>query len=524
MKATYRRAGWLAATAAAATMVGCSSMAFMDGATTARREVGFTAEAPPPADPEFNTEEYAHFQDNPFYRVADQPLSTFSIDVDTASYANVRRFINDGHLPPPGAVRLEEMVNYFSYDYAPPADGKPFSAAVEVRPAPWEPKHRLARIGIQGKKVEMTEAPRANLVFLIDVSGSMESADKLPLVKKCLRMLVKQLRVKDTVSIVVYAGSSGLVLPPTTGAAREAMENALDRLSAGGSTNGGEGIELAYKVAQENFVKGGVNRVILCTDGDFNVGVTSEGSLVKLIEEKRKSGVFLSVLGFGTGNYADSRMQQLADKGNGNAAYIDSVKEGRKVLVEQATGTLITIAKDVKIQVEFNPAKVAGYRLIGYENRVMANQDFNDDTKDAGEIGAGHQVTALYEIIPAGDPVPGGIVDTLKYQTPTTASGPASTELCTVKMRYKLPDGETSDRFDIAVNDPGSDAVGTPEFDFAASVAAFGMLLRNSPHKGQANWNLVLELAKGGLGRDKEGYRAEFVDLVEEAKDLQGSK
>ncbi|MEK7469401.1 MAG: VWA domain-containing protein [Planctomycetota bacterium] len=485
------------------------------------REVGFVQDAAPPvADPEFNTEEYAHFQDNPFFRVADEPLSTFSIDVDTASYANVRRFINEGQLPPPGAVRLEEMVNYFSYDYAPPSDGKPFSAAIEVRPAPWEPKHRLARIGIQGKKVELEEAPRANLVFLIDVSGSMEPQDRLPLVKKCLRMLVKQMRVKDTVSMVVYAGSSGLVLPPTTGAARDAIEKALDRLHAGGSTNGAQGIELAYQVAQENFVKGGVNRVILCTDGDFNVGVTSEGDLVRLIEEKRKSGVFLSVLGFGRGNYADARMQQLADKGNGNAAYIDSVKEGRKVLVEQATGTLITIAKDVKIQVEFNPAKVAGYRLIGYENRVMANQDFNDDTKDAGEIGAGHQVTALYEIVPAGEAVPGGHIDSLKYQAPTTASGAGSAELCTVKLRYKLPDGETSERFEIAVNDPGSDAVGTPEFDFAASVAAFGMLLRSSPHKGQTSWNLVLELAKGGLGRDAEGYRAEFVEMVKDARDL----
>ncbi len=509
---------------AAAVAAGCESADMGGKATPACREVGYLPDmAPPPVmDPAFNTEEYAHIKDNPFFRVADQPLSTFSIDVDTASYANVRRFIHDGRLPPADAVRVEEMVNYFSYDYASPVDGKPFSAAVEVRQAPWAPKHRLARIGIQGKKIELTEAPRANLVFLVDVSGSMQSPDKLPLVKNCLRLLAKQLRVKDTVSIVVYAGSSGLVLPPTPGAAQNAVEQAIDGLEAGGSTNGGAGIELAYKVAQENFVPGGVNRVILCTDGDFNVGVSSEGGLVRLIEEKRKSGVFLSVLGFGTGNYADARMQQLADKGNGNAAYIDTLKEGRKVLVEQATGTLITIAKDVKIQVEFNPAKVAGYRLIGYENRVMANQDFNDDSKDAGEIGAGHQVTALYEIVPAGIEVPGGKVDGLKYQTPTTSSGAASGELCTVKMRFKLPDGETSEKFEIAVNDPGSDAVATPEFDFAASVAAFGMVLRNSEHRGQASWNLVLELAKGGLGSDAGGYRAEFVEMVKDARDMAG--
>ncbi|MCE9581921.1 MAG: VWA domain-containing protein [Planctomycetes bacterium] len=512
------RAGLLASAGVAAGVLGCA-----DGRSTSApncREVGFVGEAPPPADPAFNTEEYAAFQDNPYFRVADQPLSTFSIDVDTASYANVRRFLRDGQLPPAGAVRLEEMVNYFPYEYATPVDGRPFAASVEVRPAPWEPKHRLARIGIQGKKVDMTEAPTANLVFLIDVSGSMNEPAKLPLVKKCLRMLVKQLRVRDSVAIVVYAGNSGLVLPPTTGAAADGIGKAIDRLEAGGSTNGGAGIELAYKVATEHFVKGGVNRVILCTDGDFNVGVSSESDLVKLIEEKRKSGVFLSVLGFGTGNYADARMQQLADKGNGNASYIDSLKEGRKVLVEQASGTLVTIAKDVKIQVEFNPAKVAAYRLIGYENRVLANQDFNDDAKDAGEIGAGHQVTALYEIIPAGEAVPGAGVDALKYQTPPAPGGSPSGELCTVKLRYKLPESDTSERFEIAVNDPGAGAVSTPEFDFAASVAAFGMLLRNSPHKGQANWDLVLELAKGGAMNDPGEYRAEFVELVKEARQM----
>ncbi|MBI2922974.1 MAG: VWA domain-containing protein [Planctomycetes bacterium] len=509
--------------AAVAILAGCQG-AWIGGGTPklvyAEREGLTAAPAEGRIEEPLDTEEYAHVQDNPFFRVKDAPLSTFSIDVDTASYANTRRFLNDGQLPPVGAVRIEEMVNYFSYDYAAPSDGRPFAASVEVHAAPWEPKHRLVRIGLQGRRVEMKAAPQQNLVFLVDVSGSMDAPDKLPLVKKCLRMLLKELRPKDQVAIVTYAGSSGLALPCTYVGASEKISRRIDRLEAGGSTNGGEGIELAYRVASENHIKGGVNRVLLCTDGDFNVGASSEDALVKLIEEKRKTGVYLSVLGFGTGNYADARMQQLADKGNGNAAYIDSAREAKKVLVEEAAGTLITIAKDVKIQVEFNPARVAGYRLIGYENRVMAAQDFNDDTKDAGEIGAGHQVTALYEIIPAGMEVPGGTVDPLKYQSPTTSSGPDSGELCTVKMRYKLPDGETSERFDAVVTDPGTDAASTPEFDFAASVAAYGMLLRGSPYKGQASWALVLELAKGGLANDKGGYREEFVELVETARNL----
>ncbi len=350
----------------------------------------------------WNAEEYAYLPENPFQRVSDQALSTFSIDVDTASYANVRRFLHSGRLPPPDAVRIEEMINYFTYDYAAPAGEHPFSVAVEAHAAPWQPHHRLVRIGLRGREIAFEHRPVSNLVFLIDVSGSMNEEKKLPLVQRALKLLVDHLTENDRVAMVVYAGSSGLVLPSTTGDRKEAILGALDRLRAGGSTNGGAGIQLAYRTAEDHFVKDGVNRVILCTDGDFNVGVTSPGDLVRLIEDKRKSGVFLSVLGFAGGNYADARMQELADKGNGNAYTIDSLSEARKVLVEQAAGTLITIAKDVKIQVEFNPAQVAGYRLLGYENRMLAAQDFNDDRKDAGEIGAGHQVTALYEIVPAG--------------------------------------------------------------------------------------------------------------------------
>jgi Ca-activated chloride channel family protein len=473
---------------------------------------------------ERSSEEYSRIVDNPFLAALRDPLSTFSIDVDTAAYANMRRFIHEGSLPPADAVRIEEMVNYFRYEYAQPVGDAPFSVAMEVHAAPWEPKHRLLRIGLQGKEIDVSEAPPANLVFLIDVSGSMSSEDRLPLVKKSLTMLAENLRAHDKVSMVVYAGKSGLVLPPTGGDKKEAILEALNRLSSGGSTNGAQGIELAYRTAAESFVQGGVNRVILCTDGDFNVGVSSEGELTRLIEEKRKTGVFLSVLGFGRGNYADARMQALADKGNGNASYIDSLQEAKKVLVEQATGTLITIAKDVKIQVEFNPGKVAAYRLIGYENRMLAAQDFNDDKKDAGEIGAGHQVTALYEIVPAGEAVPAADVDELRYQKPPQpVAGANPDEMCTVKLRYKAPDGDVSRKVEFPFADPGRiDA--TPEFDFAASVAMVGMLLRDSEYKGQSKWELAVELAKGGLGNDKEGWRKEFVELVEKAKGIEVKK
>ncbi len=474
-----------------------------------------------------NTEEYNPLVDNPFTRPFDAPLSTFSIDVDTAAYANVRRFLNEGQLPPPDAVRLEELVNYFHYAYVPPAGAEPFSVALEAHAAPWEPKHQLVRIGLQGKEIDVREAPAANLVFLVDVSGSMDEADKLPLVQSSLGLLLENLREQDKVGMVVYAGAAGVVLPPTSGSRKDEIASAIQRLKAGGSTNGAQGIELAYKLAADNFVKDGVNRVILCTDGDFNVGVTSEGDLDRLIEEKRKTGVFLSVLGFGRGNYADARMQSLADKGNGNASYIDSLKEAQKVLVEQATGTLITIAKDVKIQVEFNPAKVAAYRLIGYENRLLAAQDFNDDKKDAGEIGAGHQVTALYEVIPAGQDVPAAGVDELKYQKPATAvaEGAAAGELCTVKLRFKAPDGDTSRKIEFALADPGLNSAGaSTDFEFAASVAAFAMCLRDSEYKGQANFGLVKELAMAGLGDDAKGYRKEFIELVKKATELAEAK
>ncbi|MBI2921614.1 MAG: VWA domain-containing protein [Planctomycetes bacterium] len=467
----------------------------------------------------WNSEEYAHLVDNPFFRVGDQPLSTFSIDVDTASYANVRRFLSQNALPPTGAVRIEELVNYFHYEYAQPAGDAPFSTALEVHACPWNPKHRLVRIGLQGKEIKVEDAPSTNLVFLIDVSGSMNNPNKLPLVKSALKLLVDRMTENDRVALVVYAGASGLALPATNGLEKQKIVDALDKLRPGGGTNGSAGIQLAYQIAVENFIKGGVNRVILCTDGDFNIGQSSEAELVTLIEEKRKTGVFLSVLGFGGGNYADARMQSLADKGNGNAAYIDTLKEAKKVLVEQAAGTLITIAKDVKIQVEFNPSKVAGYRLIGYENRVMAAKDFNDDTKDAGEIGAGHQVTALYEIVPAGAEVPGGTTDPLKYQKPPEVPANPSNELLTVKLRWKKPDGDVSDKIEVPLADPGEDRIGaSDEFEFAASVAAFGMLLRKSEHAGQATWGLVQELATGGLGDDKGGYRAEFVEMIRKAR------
>ena len=469
---------------------------------------------------EHTSEEYSFIADNPFTSPLETPLSTFSIDVDTAAYSNMRRFLNDGRLPPRDALRIEELVNYFHYEYPRPVGDAPFSVAVELSAAPWELKHRLVRIGLQAKEIETASAPEANLVFLVDVSGSMNQPNKLPLVKDSLRLLVDLLRGNDRVAIVVYAGSSGLALPSTSGANKAEILGAIDRLSAGGSTNGGEGIELAYKLAVENFVKGGVNRVILCTDGDFNVGVASEGELVRLIEEKRKTGVFLSVLGFGSGNYADARMQSLADKGNGNAFYIDGLAEAKKVLVEQATGTLITVAKDVKIQVEFNPAKVASYRLIGYENRVLAARDFNDDTKDAGEIGAGHQVTALYEIVPAGGEPRAAEVDELKYQKAADPSpGAALDEWLTVKLRFKKPDGEKSEKIEVVLRD-GAVGQMSLDFQFAASVAAFGMVLRDSAHKGQANLALVEELARGGLGNDPGRWRAEFVELVMAARKL----
>ena len=467
----------------------------------------------------FNTESYDHIEENRFRRVEADPLSTFSIDVDTASYANVRRFITDGMLPPAGAIRIEELVNYFRFDYPQPSANEPFSITTELTPCPWNPRHRLALIGLQGRELKDREPSPRNLVFLIDVSGSMMPPDKLPLVRTAMRMLTDVLTERDRVAIVVYAGASGLVLPSTTGENKDRIHRALAQLEAGGSTNGASGIRLAYQVARSNFIVGGVNRVILATDGDFNVGVTNQSELVSLIERERESGVFLSVLGVGTGNLKDSTMEKLADKGNGNYSYLDTLHEARKVLVREAGATLDTIAKDVKIQVEFNPRAVFAYRLIGYENRLLKNEDFNDDKKDAGEIGAGHSVTALYEVVPVGVTVSTSDVDPLKYQRetrPTRAA--ASGELLTVKVRYKAPDGDTSRLLTrVVMNTPASMSANV---GFASAVAEFGMVLRGSPDSGDASVPAAVARARRFRGTDNEGYRSEFIVLAERASSL----
>lgn len=467
---------------------------------------------------------YDRLIENPFRAVKDQPLSTFSIDVDTASYANVRRFLlSEGRLPPPDAVRIEELINYFDYDYAGPEGDVPFAAHIEVAGCPWQEGHRLVRIGLKGKEIESDERPPSNLVFLLDVSGSMNSPDKLPLLKEGMKLLAGQLRDSDRVAIVVYASAEGLALPSTSGAERETIIAALDQLQAGGSTAGGAGIELAYRIAQENFIEGGVNRVLLCTDGDFNVGTTSTADLERMVEEKATSGVFLSVLGFGRGNLNDSMMETISNKGNGNYAYIDRINEARKVLIEQMSGTLVAIAKDVKIQVEFNPAQVAAYRLIGYENRILAAEDFNDDKKDAGEIGAGHTVTALYEVVPAGQAVDLPNVDPLRYQTPARPRDEESArgELLTLKLRYKAPDGDTSSLLEFPLVDQGKAfGAASSDFQFAAAVASFGMLLRDSQHKGAATYDAVLEIAESARGPDVHGNRKELVEMVRRAQSL----
>ena len=467
-------------------------------------------------------DQYNRIVENPLRRVADHPLSTFSIDVDTASYANVRRFLlQEKQLPPPDAVRIEELINYFDYDYQGPTDDVPFSADIEVAGCPWAPQHRLVRVGLKGREIPNEQRPDSNLVFLLDVSGSMNSPDKLPLLKEGMKLLTGQLRENDRVAIVVYARSEGLALPSTPGSDRRKIMAALDNLRADGSTAGGAGIELAYRVARQNFIAGGVNRVLLCTDGDFNVGTTSEAALERMVEERAKSGVFLSVLGFGRGNLNDSMMEKISNKGNGNYAYIDGVTEARKVLVEQVGGTLVTIAKDVKIQVEFNPAQVAAYRLIGYENRILAAEDFNDDKKDAGEIGAGHTVTALYEVVPPGAAVDLPSVDPLKYQTPKRESKdqPATDELLTLKLRYKAPDADQSKLLEFTLLDEGNSFdQASPDFRFAAAVASFGMLLRDSQHKGTATYDTVLDIATQSKGPDKHGYRSELLEMVRTAK------
>lgn len=484
-----------------------------------------TPEASPTGrGPGMGGDRYDRVVENPFRAVKENPLSTFSIDVDTASYANLRRFLlQEGRLPPPDAVRIEELINYFDYDYSGPTDDVPFAAHIEVAGCPWQAAHRLVRIGLKGSEIKNQQRPRSNLVFLLDVSGSMDSPDKLPLLKQGMKMLAEQLGENDRVAIVVYASAEGLVLPSTSGQERQKIIDALEQLQAGGSTNGGAGIELAYRIAQENFIKGGVNRVLLCTDGDFNVGTTSTGSLERMVEEKAKSGIFLSVLGFGRGNLNDAMMETISNKGNGNYAYIDGVTEAQKVLVEQMGGTLVTIAKDVKIQIEFNPAQVAAYRLIGYENRMLAAEDFNDDKKDAGEIGAGHTVTALYEIVPAGAKVDLPAVDPLKYQAPATPGGnqAASNELLTLKLRYKEPEEDSSKLLEFPVVD-GKAPFGraSADFQFASAVASFGMLLRGSEHKGTGSYDAVLEIAESAKGADKHGYRAEFVEIVRRAQAL----
>jgi Ca-activated chloride channel homolog len=471
---------------------------------------------------EFNTEDYKKIDENEFLAVTENPLSTFSIDVDTASYSNIRRFINDGQLPPKDAVRIEEMINYFKYDYPQPAGDEPFSISTELADCPWETSHKLVQIGLQGKNLDISEAPASNLVFLIDTSGSMQSADKLPLLKQAFKLLTNQLREKDRVSIVAYAGSAGLILEPTSGSNKEKILSAIDRLEAGGSTAGGAGIQLAYQTAKSNFIASGNNRVILATDGDFNVGVSSEGELVRLIEEKRKDGIFLTVLGFGTGNLKDSKMEQLADKGNGHYAYIDELQEARKVFINELGGTLFTIAKDVKIQVEFNPTRVQAYRLIGYENRLLKAEDFNDDKKDAGELGAGHSVTALYEVIPAGANAKLPKVDALKYQDQMTRpEAYASNEIMMVKLRYKAPKQNDSKLLARAVVDEKkSIESASSNFKFAAAVAEFGLLLRESRFKAKSSHERCLELARQSRGEDEAGYRAEFISLIEKSRDL----
>jgi len=471
---------------------------------------------------EFNTEEYGVISESGLLNVETSPLSTFSIDVDTAAYSNVRRFLADGTLPPAGAVRLEELINYFNYRYPQPEGQHPFSVTTEMARNPWQPERYLVRIGLQSRPIPLSEAPPSSLVFLIDVSGSMNSPNKLPLLKGALRLLIDQLRPEDRVSIVVYAGSAGLVLPSTAGSNQAAIRAALDLLQAGGSTAGGAGIQLAYKIARENFLESGNNRVILATDGDFNVGVSSDSEMVKLIERERESGVFLSVLGFGGGNLKDSKMEKIADHGNGAYAYIDTELEARKVLVEEVGATLVTVAKDVKLQVEFNPVMVQAYRLIGYENRLIADEDFDDDKKDAGELGAGHSVTALYEVTTAAADSGQPGADTLEYQNRVrTPKAHSSGEVLTVKVRYKRPEESESQLLSRTLKFRDAElAAASDDFRFAAAVAEFGMLLRDSHYKGQASYDQVLKLAEGAGTAQSDDSRFEFLHLVRTARRL----
>ncbi len=505
----------------------------LDAATVAGAAAqSMSLPAPVPSSPEpwrwqrepGNTEAYARIEENRFLAALTNPLSTFSIDVDAASYSNVRRFLSAGQLPPADAVRLEELVNYFPYHYAEPEGSDPFSMSTEIGPCPWASDHRLVRIGIQGRHVPTDKLPPSNLVFLIDVSGSMMSPDKLPLVKQAFRALVGELRPQDRVAIVVYAGAAGLVLPPTSGEDKRTILEALDRLEAGGSTAGGAGLRLAYDVAREHYLPNGNNRVILATDGDFNVGVSSDAEMIRLVEARRSEGTFLTVLGFGTGNLKDTKMEQMADKGNGHYAYIDTFREAQKVFVQEFGGTLFTIAKDVKIQVEFNPAKVQAYRLLGYENRLLAKEDFADDRKDAGELGAGHTVTALYEIVPVGARPVALVEDSLVYQHVSLRPGTASSfDLMTLRLRFKEPSGNTSKLLTSRIEDRSTGRI-SDDMRFATSVAAFAMLLRDSENKGSVTFDQVIDMARGGRAADAEGYRGEFIGMVQAARTLWGQE
>ncbi len=469
----------------------------------------------------FNTEGYAPVNEGGFKDARVNPLSTFSIDVDNASYSNIRRFINMGKLPPADAVRIEEMINYFKYDYPEPVGEHPFSVYTELAVCPWNKNHQLMHIGLRGKSIDKSDLPSSNIVFLLDVSGSMSDQNKLPLLKSAFGLLVNELRSQDRVAIVVYAGAAGLVLESTPGNRKEVIMAAIDNLEAGGSTAGGAGLRLAYKEAEKNFIKGGNNRIILATDGDFNVGESGNGGMERLVEEKRQLGVFITVLGFGMGNYKDDKMEIIADKGNGNYSYIDNLQEARKVLVREFGGTLFTIAKDVKFQVEFNPLKVKSYRLIGYENRLLNEEDFNDDTKDAGEMGAGHNVTALYELVPAGSDEKMISVDPLRYQVNRPIENEIAGEYLTIKLRYKMPDGNTS----LLLEKPVRGFVGefvnaSDNLKFAAAVVQFGMLLRDSEFVGTSTFEGAALLARSARGEDEDGYRSELIRLIETAKDM----
>ncbi|WP_432408792.1 vWA domain-containing protein [Wukongibacter sp. M2B1] len=490
----------------------------------AKEEIGYNSSAsdkssyePSYGEEEMNTEEYANIEENGFKLSLQNPLSTFSIDVDTASYSNVRRFLMDGKMPPEDSVRIEEMINYFTYDYSKPKNNEPFTMINEVSKCPWNDEHNLVMVALKGREIDSEEIPRSNLVFLIDVSGSMDNQDKLPLLKSSFKMLVNQLDENDKISIVVYAGAAGVVLDSSDGGNKDKIIDAIENLRAGGSTAGGEGINLAYKIAKKNFIQGGNNRIILATDGDFNVGPSSDGALTRLIENNRNDGIFLSVLGFGTGNLKDSKAELLADKGNGNYSYIDSILEAKKVLVDEMGSTLFTIAKDVKFQIEFNPSKVKAYRLVGYENRLLNNEDFNNDKKDAGEIGSGHTITVFYELIPFGSDEEIQGVDELKYQNPRLKD---SNDLIHIKLRYKEPQGEESKLVELPVSESMISKVPSRDFSFASSVAEFGMLLRDSEFKGNSSYEHAIELAEKNKGEDADGYRTEFIKMVKLAKEL----